>query len=888
MLKKLMAITLSACMVASAFCVYAQDPAGPVKAEVIQKSATGLTFTDKSFPYDGNEKELLVEGTIPEGVVVTYQNNKAKDAGTYAATAKITKDGKTETLSATMQIAQKTITITGMTAEDKRYDGTNRATFTGGAAEGIIEGDDVTVAMPATGIFAQEEIGADISATPDEFVLSGEKKMNYNVAKPEDLKATIRPADITVTAQSPVKGKGDQDPELKWNLTDGQLYGTDALSGTLSRAPGEEAGEYDILQGSLAAPANYQLTYVPGKLTIVDKTVQKLNFYAIPEKTYGDADFKLLVDPDEHAQLSEFTYTSSNPEVAAVEADGTVKILGAGQTEITVNQAGNSYYAPASETKTLTVLKKALRFSMPETTLNYGDPISLPISGDGFISEADRNAITPTVKASGYKKAVGSYDVKLSGAESANYEISYADSKLTIAPKTLTITALSVFSKAADGTQNAVLNPSSFRADGIVSGDDVRIDTEKTTAQFASADAGDNIPVTISNITLTGADAGNYLLASDTFQTAASIKAELKAADVAAQLSAPLVVKNTRQLALPSVPEGFTVSLKSSDKPEILKIDGTIVPVGENTEVSVVFEVKSAANAEDIAETAAMTIVIPESDRVKITATAENGKIYGVGDYVWGNEVTLTAVPVNKYQLEGWYQDGTRLSTNSTYSFTATEDTDLEAKFEIRKTGGILAGPVEFQVAFITNGGSRIEPVMVPRNSTVKEPAQPTKAGYHFAGWYADSGFKTKYDFDTKVTTSYSIYAKWEKNEGYSMILTIGNTNAIINGSSVKNDVAPIIRDDRTFTPSRFVAEQLGAKVAWDAADRIVTITSGSTTIKLIIGSNVAYVNDKSYEMDTAAFIENDRTYTPARFVAEKLGASVTWDEDNRRVTITK
>ena len=104
----------------------------------------------------------------------------------------------------------------------------------------------------------------------------------------------------------------------------------------------------------------------------------------------------------------------------------------------------------------------------------------------------------------------------------------------------------------------------------------------------------------------------------------------------------------------------------------------------------------------------------------------------------------------------------------------------------------------------------------------------------------------------------------------------------------MKNDVAPIIRDDRTFTPSRFVAEQLGAKVAWDAEDRIVTITSGDTKIKLIIGSNVAYVNDKSYEMDTAAFIENDRTYTPARFVAEKLGASVTWDEGNRRVTITK
>jgi hypothetical protein len=40
--------------------------------------------------------------------------------------------------------------------------------------------------------------------------------------------------------------------------------------------------------------------------------------------------------------------------------------------------------------------------------------------------------------------------------------------------------------------------------------------------------------------------------------------------------------------------------------------------------------------------------------------------------------------------------------------------------------------------------------------------------------------------------------------------------------------------------------------------------------------------------MDAAAFIRNGRTYTPARFVAEQLGAKVVWDETTRQVTITE
>ncbi|MCH8475889.1 MAG: MBG domain-containing protein, partial [Opitutales bacterium] len=60
---------------------------------------------------------------------------------------------------------------------------------------------------------------------------------------------TIDPAPITVTADDQVKTLGQADPELTWTVTSGQLFGSDTLSGELSREVGEDPGEYAIGQG---------------------------------------------------------------------------------------------------------------------------------------------------------------------------------------------------------------------------------------------------------------------------------------------------------------------------------------------------------------------------------------------------------------------------------------------------------------------------------------------------------------------------------------------------------------------------------------------------------------------------------------------------------------
>ena len=65
---------------------------------------------------------------------------------------------------------------------------------------------------------------------------------------------------------------------------------------------------------------------------------------------------------------------------------------------------------------------------------------------------------------------------------------------------------------------------------------------------------------------------------------------------------------------------------------------------------------------------------------------------------------------------------------------------------------------------------------------------------------------------------------------GVTMVLTIGKNVAVVNGKSILIDpanskVVPIILGSRTFLPARFIAEQLGLGVAWDAPTRMVTIT---------------------------------------------------------------
>ncbi len=146
----------------------------------------------------------------------------------------------------------------------------------------------------------------------------------------------------------------------------------------------------------------------------------------------------------------------------------------------------------------------------------------------------------------------------------------------------------------------------------------------------------------------------------------------------------------------------------------------------------------------------------------------------------------------------------------------------------------------------------------------------------------------------TKVVSTWfegnKVYEAQNATEN-QIILTIGEKDATVFGEVKHNDVAPIIRNERTMLPIRFIAEALGAKVDWKETGvdmGIVTITKDDIKIEITINSDTAYVNGNAVKLDSPAFIENDRTYLPLRFISENLGAKVEWIEDVQQVVITK
>ncbi|MCI1643079.1 MAG: hypothetical protein LKI98_02150 [Bifidobacterium crudilactis] len=80
---------------------------------------------------------------------------------------------------------------------------------------------------------------------------------------------TITPASITITAHDASKKFAETDPTFGYSITQGTLLGSDTITGTLTRAAGENVGTYDILEpeGGFSNP-NYDITFVKGTFTI--------------------------------------------------------------------------------------------------------------------------------------------------------------------------------------------------------------------------------------------------------------------------------------------------------------------------------------------------------------------------------------------------------------------------------------------------------------------------------------------------------------------------------------------------------------------------------------------------------------------------------------------
>lgn len=107
-----------------------------------------------------------------------------------------------------------------------------------------------------------------------------------------------------------------------------------------------------------------------------------------------------------------------------------------------------------------------------------------------------------------------------------------------------------------------------------------------------------------------------------------------------------------------------------------------------------------------------------------------------------------------------------------------------------------------------------------------------------------------------------------------------------IDGKIIKTDAAPFIEKDRTFVPIRFIGEALNYKVDWNKDKKLVTIKNNDRQILMTIGDTNITVNNEKIKNDVAPLIKKDRTYVPLRFVAENMNLKVNWDGKEKKVII--
>ena len=184
---------------------------------------------------------------------------------------------------------------------------------------------------------------------------------------------------------------------------------------------------------------------------------------------------------------------------------------------------------------------------------------------------------------------------------------------------------------------------------------------------------------------------------------------------------------------------------------------------------------------------------------VKIDPTAVDAERYD-GYYPLNGPTTLTVkgsndedvtidfpIPAGKVTLQKYnltinykYADGTEakpthtesLTYGSSYSvasplitgYTADKLTVSGSMPDSDVTVDVTFTAKDYTVTYESNGGSTVPSQTVKYNETANKPADPTRSGYTFAGWYTEEKLTNKYDFATPVTGNITLYAKWTRN----------------------------------------------------------------------------------------------------------------------------
>ena len=164
-------------------------------AYVLTKAYDGQTahYPTEAQITKNSDGEMTIEWYLGE----TKLEEGPKDAGKYKL---VISTAETDTYQAgklekEYTINKKQLTISGTTVADKVYDGTANATVTAGTLAGLISGDEVSVGVTATGVFASKDVAYELDVEPQDvtvsYTLTGDLAKNYLAPVGETLRATI-------------------------------------------------------------------------------------------------------------------------------------------------------------------------------------------------------------------------------------------------------------------------------------------------------------------------------------------------------------------------------------------------------------------------------------------------------------------------------------------------------------------------------------------------------------------------------------------------------------------------------------------------------------------------------------------------------------------------
>ncbi len=441
-------------------------------------------------------------------------------------------------------ITAKALTITGVTASSKVYDGTTSVSYniSGAALSGVVSGDVVTMnSGGVTAAFDNSSTGTGKTVYFSGFTISGSGAGNYTLTQPTAT-ADITGLPITVSGVTANNKVYTGTTAATLNTSGAGLVGVlsgDVVALVSSSATGNFSNK-NVGTGKTVTTSGFTLSGTDAAKYLLTQPTTTANITQASITVTGLTAFTKIYDGENDAALNTETgvltglFGSDDVMLESGSATGVFsdKNVGTGKTiicsgfSISGNDAYNYLLTQPTGTGTIraatvsisgvTAANKVYDATTNATINTTGATFTGVLTGD-HVTLVSLNATGSFAnKNVGTGKTVTITGFTLSGTDAGNYTTSSASATANITAASLSISGLLVNSRTYNRTTSATLNTSSTALTGLFSGDAVTINSSGASATFTSRNAGTAIPVTTTGFTLSGTDAGNYTLTQPT------------------------------------------------------------------------------------------------------------------------------------------------------------------------------------------------------------------------------------------------------------------------------------------------------------------------------------------------------------------------------------